>query len=101
MAHIVVDKAQLEATAKAVDSCRQTLKKDMGNATKEVQNLSAAWSGEDYTAFLKQWDEIKDKESVYYQLDKALDSYAKYLRYAKKQYEDAQEKAVKAANLLR
>ncbi len=101
MAYIKVDKAQLEATAKSVDACRQDLKKYMGNATKEVQNLSAAWSGEDYTAFLKQWNELDDKESVYYQLDKALESYAKYLRYAKKQYEDAQEKAVKAANLLR
>ncbi len=101
MAHIKVDKAQLEATAKAVDSCRQALKKDMNNATKEVHDLSAAWNGEDYTAFLNQWNEVKNKESVYYQLDKSLMSYAEYLRYAKAQYEDAQQKAVKAANLLR
>ena len=100
MAYIAVNRDKLTETAKAVENYSVTLKRKMQEAGNDVKALSASWEGKDFRQFTQQWEKATGGDSVYTKMVKALDSYAKYLRYAEAQYKDAQIKAINRANGL-
>lgn len=100
MAYIRTDHAKLEASAKVIERYSADMKANMKRAQSEIHALGAQWSGSDFSQFKVKWDSLVSADSVYLNMQKALDSYAKYLRYAAAQYKDAQIKAVNRANAL-
>lgn len=100
MAYIKVDRSKLQSTATAVDNYVRLMKNKMKNAQNEVTTLSSAWQGTDFAQFKTQFDKVDNNDSTHAQMLKALESYAKYLRYAEGKYKNAQIKAVNRANSL-
>lgn len=100
MAYIKVNHQQLENTAGVVEDYVKTLKNKMTSAQNEVNGLSSTWKGADYMAFKSRFNEVDDSDATHTKMVKALDSYAKYLRFAAGKYKKAQSDAVNRANLL-
>lgn len=100
MAYIKVDHSKLEDAASAVDSYVSLLSKKMIKAQAEVIMLSGAWQGQDFAQLQKEFAKLDDTDSTHKQMTKAMQSYAKYLRYAAKKYKEAQSRAVNRANSL-
>lgn len=100
MAYIRVEHDKFEASARAIDAYVASLKQRIGAAQGEVNALSAQWQGEDAAQFQKQWEMVTAADATYTQMVKALESYARYLRYAAVKYKDAQAKAVDRAGRL-
>ena len=100
MAYIKVDHSKLEATAVEVENYVSFLKDKMKNVQGEGAALSSSWQGSDFSHFKSQLDQLDDADSTHTQMIKALESYAKYLRYAAEKYKNAQSKAINAANSL-
>jgi uncharacterized protein YukE len=72
----------------------------MKAADREVTNLATSWQGTDSTQFQNQWSHVVTYDSTSKNMVKALENYAKFLRFAASQYKDAQSKAVNKANWL-
>lgn len=100
MAFLKVDHSRFEEAASAIDSYVSLLKGKMRSADQEVGVLSANWQGGDFTQFKTQWDMVTNEGSAYSQMVKTLESYAEFLRFAAKQYKEAQIRAVNRANQL-
>ncbi len=98
--YIKVDHSEFEKCAKEIDDYVALMKKNMTEAQNHVQTLSSAWQGTDSSLFKTKFEEADGNDSVHYQLLKALESYAKYLRYASSKYKDAQAKAIDRARAL-
>ena len=100
MAYIQVDHSKFEAAASSVDAYVDLMKSKMGSAQGEINTLSAAWQGSDFTQFQTQWNGITNNDSTYTQMVKTLESYAEFLRFAAAKYKEAQACAVNRANGL-
>lgn len=100
MAYIKVDHSKFEAAATAIDNYVRLMRSKMQSAQKEVDNLGSKWQGADYIQFKSQWQKDVGNGSVNEEMLKAMESYAKYLRYAANKYKEAQSKAVNRANGL-
>ena len=98
--YININHKELGAAAKAVDNYVSMMAGKIFRADSEVRNLVLGWRGTDYSKFHKEWLETKNEDSVYYNMRAALKGYASFLRYAEKQYKDAQINAVNRANGL-
>lgn len=98
--YIRVDHSKLESTAAAIDEYVKCLKEKMRYSQNEVSNLSAAWQGSDFAQFRNKFDEVDNNDSTHVQMINALESYAKYLRYAVNKYKQMQTRAVNRANAL-
>ena len=98
--YIKVDHSKFEAAASEIETYVSSMKNKMRSANGEINTLSANWIGSDFTQFKVQWDKVTNNDSTYYQMIKALESYAKYLRFAAQKYKEAQSKAVNRANGL-
>jgi uncharacterized protein YukE len=72
----------------------------MNSVGQEVSALSSSWQGKDFTQFQQEWDKANNHDSTSHKMIKALEEYAKFLRYAAGQYKDAQSKAVNQASWL-
>ena len=88
--NISTDTQKIEQAANAIDKYISRCKKMMKEANATVNGL---WQGDDYNAFISKWNGIDDKKSDYANLIKYLENYSELLRYAAKQYKDAQKKA--------
>jgi WXG100 family type VII secretion target len=97
---IKVNHSKFEAAADAIDSYLSSKKKNMAAADREVQMLEATWQGADSKQFQQQWNKVDDNDSTSKNMTKALENYAKFLRYAASEYKEAQSKAVNRANWL-
>ncbi len=100
MAYIRVDHSKFANAAGEVDSFVSTMKTKMRSANGEINTLSSSWQGSDFTQFKTEWDKVDNEDSTHTQMVKALESYAKFLRYAASKYKDAQARAVNRANGL-
>lgn len=100
MAYIRVDHTQLSATASEIDTYISLLKNKMASAQQEINQLTTNWQGSDSAQFKSKWDTVTDNQSTYYSLISQLESYANYLRYAAKEYSNAQKNAIDRANAL-
>lgn len=100
MAYIKVEHSKFEVAASAVDSYVSTLKNKMQSTQSEVTALSSTWQGSDFTQFKTEFDKVDNEDSTHTQMVIALESYAKYLRFAANKYRDAQARAVNRANSL-
>lgn len=100
MAYIKVDHSKFANAANEVDSFVTTMKNKMRSANGEINTLSSTWQGSDFTQFKAEWDKVDNENSTHTQMVKALESYAKFLRYAASKYKDAQARAVNRANSL-
>ena len=100
MAYIKVEHSKFEVAASAVDSYVSTLKNKMQSTQSEVTALSSTWQGSDFTQFKTEFDKVDNEDSTHTQMVMALESYAKYLRFAANKYRDAQARAVNRANSL-
>lgn len=100
MAYIKVDHSKFESTASAVDNYVTLMKNKMRSAQGEVASLSSSWQGSDFTQFRTEFDKVDNDDSAHAQMVKALESYARYLRYAANKYKEAQAKAINRANGL-
>lgn len=100
MAYIRVNHSKFESTAAAVDSYVTLMKNKMRGAQSEVTTLFSSWQGADFTQFKAEFDKVDNKDSTHTQMVKAMQSYAKYLRFAANKYKDAQTRAVNRANNL-
>ena len=100
MSYIRVDHSKFETAAVSIDNYVEDMKRNMSSAENEVSTLSASWQGQDFNQFNNQWSKLTDSSSVHTQMVKSMESYAKFLRYAAKQYKDAQANAVNRANSL-
>ena len=97
---IKVNHSQFENAADAIDTYLTSQKKNMAAAESEVKNLESTWQGTDSKHFQQQWNKVDDNDSTSKNMTKALENYAKFLRYAASQYKEAQSKAVNRANWL-
>ena len=98
MAHFIhVDYSKFNKTAEKIETYIENHEKNMKLATQEVKALSSTWQGKDATEFQNQWNGVTEKGSTSEAMIQALKNYATFLRYAGKQYKDAQEKAVNNA----
>lgn len=100
MAYIKVDHSKFSSASKAIDAYVKSAKSKMKSASGEVDNLAANWEGADFTQFKIQWNRTDDKDSVYATMIKSLVSYSDFLKYASKEYKNAQARAVNRANNL-
>jgi len=100
MAYIKVDHSKFSESAKAIDDYITMLKNKMMSAEREVNTMSSAWQGEDYTQFKAQWNRVTNDVSTYHDMIKSLESYSEFLKYAAEKYKDAQTKAINRANSL-
>lgn len=100
MAYINVDHSKFEDAASAIDTYVNSMKHKMTRAQFEVTYLTNSWQGSDSLQFKTQFDKVDDDDSTHKKMIKALDSYAKYLRFAANKYKDAQARAVNRANGL-
>ena len=100
MANIKVDCSKFEAAAAALEDYARLMRDKMQSAQNEVEGLGAKWQGPDYAQFKDQWEKDMGSGSVNEEMLKAVESYAKYLRYAAGKYKDAQTKALNRAGRL-
>lgn len=100
MANIKVDHSKFESAATAVDTYVTLLKNKMRSSQGEITNLASSWQGADFTQFKTEFNKVDDADATHTQMVKALESYAKYLRFAANKYKDAQARAVNRANGL-
>jgi WXG100 family type VII secretion target len=100
MAYIKVDHSKFEDAASEIDEYVTYLRKQMREVQGEAWDLIQNWQGSDFVQFRAQLDKIDNSDSTHAQMIKALESYAKYLRYAGKKYRDTQASAVNRANSL-
>lgn len=100
MANIKVDHSKFESRAKAIDDYISSLKSKMKQAEALIDALSSSWEGADYQEYKKKWEELTKSDSVYKNLIKELENYAKFLRHAAEKYKDTQTDAVNRANRL-
>lgn len=100
MAYIKVNHSKFESAASAVDGYVTLMKNKMRSAQGEVTTLSSSWQGSDFTQFKTEFDKVDNEDSTHTQMVKAMESYAKYLRFAANKYKDAQADAVELANRL-
>ena len=80
----------LEKKAEKVEDYVEYADKKMQQAKDKITGLKGAWSGKDQVAFEQQWDKLLDKDSTHVKMMESLKSYAKVLRYAAKEYKQAQ-----------
>ncbi len=97
---IQVDHRQLEKTAEAIDQYVQKHQYIMRQANNEVEELSNAWSGEDYVQFQMMWQNLSIEGSTSERMLSSLKNYAEYLRVASQKYKKAQSEAINRANRL-
>lgn len=100
MAYIKVDHSKFEEAASAVDSYVTLMKNKMRSAQGEITTLSLSWQGSDFNQFKTEFDKVDNEDSIHSQMVKALESYAKYLRFAASKYKDTQARAINRANSL-
>ena len=100
MAYIKVDHSKFAVAASSVDTYLSKMKSKMRSAESEVNAMSSAWQGDDYSQFRRQWDTVDGGDSVYGEMVKALRAYSEFLKHAANKYKDAQTKAVNRANDL-
>ena len=100
MAYIKVDHSKFKVAADAVDNYVSLLKNKMNSAQREVEILSSSWQGSDFIEFRKEFDKVDNNNSTHTQMVKAMESYAKYLRFAANKYKEAQARAINRANNL-
>lgn len=100
MAKIKVDHSKFENAAVEIEKYVDLLKKKMSGVQAEVDGLSASWQGFDYNQYKNEFNKINNNDSVHVQTIKAMESYAKYLRFASDKYKEAQTKAINRANKL-
>ena len=100
MAYIKVDHSKFEDAASAVDSYVTLMKNKMRSAQGEVATLSSSWQGSDFAQFQTEFDKIDNDDSTHTQMVKAMESYARYLRYAADKYKGAQIRAINRASSL-
>ena len=100
MAYIKVDHSKFESAASAIDNYVALMKNKMRSAQGEISVLSSSWQGSDFTQFKTEFDKVDNADSTHAQMLKAMESYAKYLRYAANKYKNAQSRAVNRANNL-
>ena len=100
MASIKVDHSKFEPAAKEIDEYVAYLRKQMREVQNDGWNLMQNWQGADYVQFRARLDKIDNSDSTHAQMIKALESYAKFLRYAGQKYRDAQADAIRRANSL-
>ena len=100
MAYIKVDHSKFESAASAVDDYVTLMKNKMRSVQGEVATLSSSWQGSDFNQFKTEFDKLDNGDSTHTQMVKALESYAKYLRFAAKKYKETQAGAINRANRL-
>lgn len=100
MAYIKVDHSKFEGAASAVDGYVTLMKNKMRSAQGEVTALSSSWQGGDFDQFKTEFEKLDHEDSTHRKMLKAMESYAKYLRFAGNKYKDAQARAVNRANGL-
>lgn len=96
--YIHVNHSKFEGAAQAIENYISKLNRNMAAAGSEVTTLSTTWKGGDSTQFQIQWNRVTEVDSTSKQMTKALENYAKFLRFAASEYKDAQSKAVNRAN---
>ena len=80
----------IEKKAEKVEDYVEYANKKMQQAKGKVTGLKGAWVGKDQVAFEQQWDKLLDKDSTHVKMMNSLKAYAKVLRYAAKEYKQAQ-----------
>ena len=80
----------LEKKAQKVEDYVEYANKRMEIAKSKVTGLKSAWQGADEVTFEHQWEKLTDKDSTHSKMMKSFTSYAKVLRYAAKEYKQAQ-----------
>ena len=91
---IHVDYSKFNKTAEELETYIKNHEKNMKRATQEVKALSSTWQGKDAATFQNQWNGVTEKGSTSEAMIQAIQNYADFLRYAGKQYKDAQKEAV-------
>lgn len=100
MAYIKVDHGELLKTANAIDSYITKHKNNMKQINNKIVGLNSSWQGKDYNQLKTEWIEIMSADSTSGRMLKSLENYSDALRYAAKEYMDAQASAINRANLL-
>lgn len=100
MPYINVDHSKFEAVAAEIDRYVTTMRAGMTVAQAEMTAMALGWDGIDYDNAKTRFRTLDDKDSAHDKMIKALESYARYLRYAAKQYKNAQSNAINRANSL-
>ncbi len=65
-----------------------------------VTGLGRKWQGADYDQLKQEWNQIKGNNSASSDMEKAMRSYADFLRFAAGKYKNAQSNAINRANRL-
>lgn len=100
MTYIRVLPEDLTTAAKSAEDYLTSLRQKMLEANQEVEKLDQSWQGVDEVQFREEWAQLTGKESAYYQMAEALESYANYLNYVREKYESAGKRADLRAKLL-
>ena len=100
MAKIRVDHSRLNAVADVFEDDAKGIKSQMARAQLSVMQMAMGWQGKDASKFLKKWETNYDADSAFKLTVDQMEAYARYLRYAAKQYKDAQTTALNTANKL-
>ena len=98
--YIRVDHSKFEDAASAIENYISRMKNKSSLAEGEINNLSAAWQGSDFTQFKVQWEKAVSTDSTYADMKKSFETYAKFLRDAANRYKNAQANAINRANAL-
>ncbi len=100
MGYIRVEYSRIDNAISEINAHTSFIENKMKIAQTSIDNLAANWKGSDFEEFKRKWEENFLNDSVYSKMKKSLTSYSEYLSYAKKQYSDAQRRAINRANNL-
>lgn len=100
MSKINVDHSQFSKAASEIEGHVSDVKKYIASTVINVDTLASSWEGSDYAAFRNKFDEMLSKDSTYDKYLKALEGYAKFLKFAGERYKKAQIDAYNKAKSL-
>lgn len=90
--YIEVDFIALEKAISEIENYLKQIKSNMSSAQELVDTLLGNCYSPDLFEFKKHWESGIAEGSTYSELCKALELYASYLRFVKKQYKNIQTK---------
>lgn len=98
--YIRVECNKLDSTAAVIEAYLGKFRKQMKQADGAVETMKINWQGDDSQVFVKQWETVTDSSSTTKGMEKALEAYGEYMRYAASQYKKAQDSAISRGSQL-
>lgn len=97
---INVNRSKLTSAAQEIRTNAAAITTELRKISTAVEKINSNWSGEEYDAFLTQWNAVLETNSTNMKMVAAMYQYADQLEAIEEQYKKAQANAITASNNL-